>query len=55
MTLSSPMKRRPLFTLPEKTPSHTDMQKLRGAVNGGGKISVSDAVKILNEYKRRER
>ena len=41
------------FTLPKSTPCESDMQKLRGAV-GNGKINLGDAVKILNEYKRRE-
>ena len=42
------------FTLPNNTPSKSDMQKLRGAVSANGKINLANAVKILNEYKRRE-
>ena len=43
------------FTLPEKTPCESDMQKLRGAVTGSGKINLGDAVKILNDYKRKNK
>ncbi len=39
------------FKLPEKTPPHEELMKLRGIVNGG-KISLSDAARILNEYRK---
>ena len=39
------------FNLPEKTPSHEELQKLRGAVNSP-KINVSDAMRLLNQYKK---
>ena len=42
------------FSLPEKTPEHGDMEKIRGAVSGGAKIKLGEAVKILNDYKRRQ-
>lgn len=38
-------------TLPEKTPPHEELMKLRSIISGG-KISLSDAAKILNEYKK---
>ena len=43
------------FTLPEKTPNACEMQKLRGAVSNGGRLNLGDAVKILNEYRKREK
>lgn len=42
------------FTLPEKTPADSEMQKLRGTVSGGCKLNLGDAVKILNDYRKRE-
>lgn len=39
------------LTLPKDTPSHAEMQRLRDAVNGG-KINMSDAVRIVNSYKK---
>ncbi len=41
------------FTLPEKTPEHSEMEKIRGAVSGGAKINLGEAVRLLNDYKRR--
>ena len=41
------------FTLPESTPSECEMQKLRSAVSGELKLSMTDAVKMINDYKRR--
>lgn len=38
--------------LPEGTPPHADMEKMREAVTSGGGISLSDAVKIINGYRR---
>lgn len=40
------------FTLPERTPGKSEMQKLRGAISGGAKLNLAEAVRILNEYKR---
>lgn len=39
------------FSLPEKTPPHEDLQKLRGAVNAE-KINVSEALRLLNSYRK---
>jgi hypothetical protein len=39
------------FTLPTGTPSHTDLERLRNTVRGD-RIKVSDALKMLNEYRR---
>ena len=40
------------FTLPTKTPAKSEMQRLRGAICGGAKLNLGEAVRILNEYKR---
>ena len=42
------------FTLPEKTPEHSEMEKMRGAMSGGAKLKLGEAVRILNDYKRRQ-
>ena len=34
------------YTLPEATPSHSELEKLRSAVNGS-KINVAEALKVL--------
>jgi len=41
------------FTLPEKVPEHSEMEKIRGAVSGGAKLNLGEAVRMLNDYKRR--
>ena len=40
------------FTLPKSVPSHTDMQKLRDAVNGGTKINIAAALKIIDNHRK---
>lgn len=39
------------FKLPEKTPEHSELEKLRSAVNGN-KLNLTDAVKLLNSYRK---
>ena len=39
------------FSLPEKTPPHEELEKLRSMVNTE-KINVGDAVKLLNNYRK---
>ena len=39
------------YSLPEQTPSHNDLQKMRDAISGQ-KISITDAAKLLNQYKK---
>lgn len=39
------------FKLPEKTPAHSELEKLRSAVNGT-KLNLSDALKLLNNYRK---
>ena len=40
------------FSLPEKTPKHEDIERIRRALTGAEKISLSDAAKIMNSYKK---
>ena len=42
------------FTLPENAPPPSEMQKLRGAVSGGSTLNLAHAIKIINDYRRRE-
>ncbi len=39
------------FTLPEKTPSHDELEKLRSIARDGSKINVGLAMKMLNRYR----
>ena len=39
------------FNLPEATPPHGELEKMRNAVSGGAKISLADAAKIINSYR----
>ena len=43
------------ITLPEKCPDGKTMSEIRGAVNGGVRINVSEAIKVINSYKKGER
>lgn len=40
------------LNLPERTPSHSEMEKMREAVSSGGGISLRDAMRLVNEYRR---
>ena len=40
------------FTLPKSVPSHTDMQRLRDAVNGGTKMNLAAALKIIDNHRK---
>ena len=40
------------FKLPEKTPSHTEMEKMRSAVNNGARLNLAEAVRVINNYRR---
>ena len=42
------------YKLPEKTPPHDDLEKLRNTVSGS-KLKIQDALKMLNSYKKGER
>nr|MBE6545436.1 hypothetical protein [Oscillospiraceae bacterium] len=39
------------YTLPEATPSHADLEKMRSAVRSD-KINVQDALRVVNRYRR---
>lgn len=39
--------------LPDKEPSHTELEKIRGAISGTEKISPIDAMRIINQYKKK--
>ena len=39
--------------LPERMPSHEDMQQLRGAFTLGEGISPMEAARLIGEYKRK--
>ena len=41
--------------LPDKTPSENEMSRLRGALSGTERVSLSDAMEILNTYRRRNK
>ncbi len=43
------------LNLPEQTPPHSEIEKMREAVSGGGGISLSDAMRLVNEYRRRNK
>ncbi len=40
------------YSLPEATPKHEDIEKIRRALSGSEKISLTDAAKIMNSYKK---
>jgi hypothetical protein len=40
------------FKLPEKTPSHTEMEKMRAAVSNGAKLNLAEAIRVINNYRR---
>ena len=39
------------FTLPEKTPAHQELEKLRSIAKDGSKMGVTGAMKILGKYR----
>ena len=43
------------YSLPEKTPPHSDMERVRAILLGNEKISISEGMKILNSYKSKGR
>ena len=42
------------FNLPETQPPHKDLERIRSIISGKEKIGLSDAMKILNSYKKRK-
>ena len=43
------------FELPKTPPKHEDMEKLRAAVNGGTKLNLTAALKIIDNYRKAKR
>ena len=41
------------YALPEKVPSHAEMEKIRSLMTGDSRLSMSEAVRLLNQYKAR--
>ena len=40
------------FTLPDKTPAHDELEKLRKIAKDGSKMNVAGAMRILGKYVR---
>ena len=40
------------FRLPEATPPHETMDRLRGTLSGNGTLSLGEAVRVIAEYKK---
>ena len=43
------------FKLPDATPKHEQMEKLRTAVTDTEKINLSGAIKIINQYRKEQK
>lgn len=41
------------FTLPTQPPEHSELEKMRAAVLGGNTPAVGEAIKLINDYRRR--
>lgn len=39
------------FILPEKTPEHSELEKLRSIARDGAKMNVASALKILSRFR----
>ena len=48
------MAKRHGYALPEMTPKKEDLEKIRRAISGVDKISLTDAAKIISAYKKRK-
>ena len=42
------------YKLPTEAPKHEDMERIRGAMSGAEKISLGDAARILQNFKKKE-
>lgn len=40
------------FRLPEATPPHETMERLRGTLSGNGTLSLGEAVRVIAAYKK---
>lgn len=43
------------FTLPEKAPPHSELEKIRNAVNHGANPNIAEALRVINDYRRGKR
>ena len=43
------------FKLPKTPPKHEDMEKLRAAANGGTRMNLTAALKIIDSYRKGQR
>lgn len=43
------------FKLPDATPSHDQLQKLRATVCDTDKINLAGAIKIINKYRKEQK
>ena len=43
------------ISLPEKSPPHSEIQRVRDAVAGGGRMNLAEAVKIINAQRREKK
>ena len=39
------------FTLPERTPPHEELEKIRAAISGG-RMNLTGAIRILDKYRK---
>ena len=40
------------FALPKNPPDHESMNKIRSAANGGARLDLTTALKLINAYRR---
>ena len=40
------------LSLPERTPPHSELEKMRSAAKDGARLNLADAMKILNKQRR---
>lgn len=40
------------FTLPEKPPAHSELEKIRAAVSHGASPNIAEALRVINDYRR---
>lgn len=40
------------LSLPERTPPHSELEKMREAALGGARINLTEAMKIINRQRR---
>ena len=43
------------YSLPDTAPPHSDMERIRNIMLGKEKISMSEGIKLLNNYKQKHK